>query len=338
MYKNRIQIIYPLSFGRMVLRTENDWDSDVQADAVSADGTVHTFEVSSELPCIQFKPCIRDGGNIFWSIGANKLLIFKSENLPRDYYPVFFSGANGEITGIMDVPSNILNRQQRIRVYLPPGYNENTLKKYPVLYMHDGTNLFFPQEAFLGQEWQIDETSDLLNQMNLIDQTIVVGIYARDRLQDYTQPGYETYGRSLVEEIKPAIDQSFRTLTKTEDTFVMGSSLGGVVSFFLAWHWPDIFGAAACLSSTFSYRDNLIERVRTEDFDSRKHLKFYLDSGWPGDNYEVTLHMAHALLEKGYATGSGMQHLAFPLDQHNESFWAARAHIPLQIFVGKLRR
>ncbi|MCI0532279.1 MAG: esterase family protein, partial [candidate division Zixibacteria bacterium] len=290
MYQANIRIFYPDLSGRIVLRTEQDWNRDVEAHTVSDNGEIHEFHITYHLPGLQFKPCIRDGSLFHWSAGANKLLIFRGDVQTYDFYPCFFSGAQGEISGVFEVPSSILNRNQRIRLYLPPGYFENQLKRYPVLYMHDGTNLFFPQESFLGQEWKIDETNDLLSSMNLIDQTIVVGIYAADRFRDYTQPGYESYGRSLVEEIKPWVDENLRTLSGPKHTFVMGSSLGGVVSFYLAWQWPEVFGGAGCLSSTFSYRDDLVDRVRAEESDSRKHLRIYLDSGWPGDNYEVTLH------------------------------------------------
>jgi predicted alpha/beta superfamily hydrolase len=117
----------------------------------------------------------------------------------------------------------------------------------------------------------------------------------------------------------------------------MGSSLGGVVSFFLAWQWPDVFGNAACMSSTFGWQDDLIERVRREPRASRESLRIYLDSGWPNDNYEPTLAMAVALLERGFRLRRDLLHFAFPLAGHDEGAWSARLHLPLQLFSGKLR-
>ncbi|HBP18221.1 MAG TPA: hypothetical protein DEA08_10565, partial [Planctomycetes bacterium] len=134
------------------------------------------------------------------------------------------------------------------------GYEENRSKRYPVLYMHDGRNLFFPDEAFLGHEWKIDDHLDRLDAMSLIDRTIVVGIHAGEsRNDDYTQPGYERYGEAVVDELKAQIDDEYRTLSGPRTTGVMGSSLGGVVSFYLAWQYPQVFGNVACLSSTFSW-------------------------------------------------------------------------------------
>jgi predicted alpha/beta superfamily hydrolase len=128
------------------------------------------------------------------------------------------------------------------------------------------------------------------------------------------------------------VNAKYRTLTGPAATAVMGSSLGGVVSLYLAWQWPEIFGHTACLSSTFGYRDDLFERVRTEE---KRPLKIYLDSGWPRDNYEVTRQMRNLLLERDYQEGGELLYLAFPRARHTESDWAMRAHIPFQHFFGR---
>jgi enterochelin esterase-like enzyme len=217
-------------------------------------------------------------------------------------------------------------------VYLPAGYDENTCRNLPVIYMQDGRNLFFPQEAFLGQDWGVEGKLALLNGMNAVEQMIVVGIYSADRMQEYTSPGYEAYGRSIVEEIKPYIDSHFRTYPGRRATAVMGSSLGGVVSFYMAWQWPEVFGAVGCLSSTFTHKDDLVERVLVEP---RRDVRFYIDTGWPGDNYEVGLAMAVALAERGYRYGHDFLYFAFPNAGHSERDWSQRLHIPFQFFAGQ---
>ena len=78
--------------------------------------------------------------------------------------------------------------------------------------MHDAKNLFFPEEAFSGTDWEVDKTLDLLEAINVIDRVIVVAVYDVNREDEYTKPGYESYGRSLVEEVKPLVDSRFRTL------------------------------------------------------------------------------------------------------------------------------
>jgi predicted alpha/beta superfamily hydrolase len=112
----------------------------------------------------------------------------------------------------------------------------------------------------------------------------------------------------------------------------MGSSLGGVVSFFLAWQWDTVFGKAACLSSTFGHQDDLEQRVAAE---AKKDARFYIDSAWKRDNYEVTRSMCNLLAGKGYKFGEDLLYFSFPNDVHNEQSWSLRCHLPFQFFFGK---
>lgn len=335
-YYGYVRVFYPLREGELVLRTELDWDLDVEATEVDPDGEHCDFLISHSRPYLFCKPCIRkEGQEVRWAAGANKLVILSES--PQDIYPHFFTGEQGRITQVLECSSQVLGRSLRVRLYLPAGYDENHLKRYPVLYMFDGKNLFFPEEAFLGQDWRLTQSLQLLDSMSLVDRTIVVGVHAADRMEEYTAPGYVDYGNAIAAELKPWVDRSWRTLTAPDRTAVMGSSLGGVVAFHLAWTFPQVFGNAACLSSTFGYRDDLLERVSSDPCGPREGLKIYLDSGWPSDNYEVTLTMANALIERGLVLGRDVMHLAFPLDRHNEEAWASRVHIPLQLFSGKMR-
>jgi predicted alpha/beta superfamily hydrolase len=326
-----VRVIYPLTTGRIILRADTDWATDVEPESVSPDGTQTQFRLPLDRPYCYFKPCLLDGDNFYWSCGTNYLGI---TDLPggKDIYPFFHGNLAGTITDKLEVPGSSPGNSHPIRVYQPPGYFENTLKHYPVLYMHDGKNLFFPDEAFGGEPWDVDATMDLLDAMNVIDKVIVVGIYTKDRMTDYTKPGYERYGRYIVQLLKPFVDGHFRTLSSPQTTAVMGSSLGGVVSFYLAWQWPKVFGKAGCLSSTFGRLDDLLSRVREEE---ARPVKFYLDSGWPGDNFEATLAMRDALLERDYQAGEDVLYFAFPNALHNERHWALRSHIPFQFFFGK---
>ena len=103
------------------------------------------------------------------------------------------------------------------------------------------------------------------------------------------------------------------------------------MSFYLAWEHPDVFGMAGCLSSTFGWRDDLMERVATEP---RRRVRFYLDSGWPRDNYEVTRGMRDRLAARGWRPGEDLFHLAYPEARHDERAWAGRLHVPFQYFFG----
>lgn len=328
-----VKVHYPMKDSRLVLRTDLDWNRNLEAENISSDGTMWTFRFVSTEPFHYFKPCLIQGDRFMWSTGSNYLTT--SAEGVRELYPVFFSSVEGQITDIMTIDSAELGSKQQIRVYLPPGYQENTLKRYPVLYMHDGTNLFFPQESFLGVDWGVETTADLLNSMNVINKVIVVGIYAQDRMKEYTLPGYGPYGRFLVNELKPWIDARARTLKGPQETGIMGSSLGGVVSFYLGWQYPEVFGMAGCLSSTFGYNDDLFDRVKNE---AKRAVRFYLDSGYPGDNFEVTRAMRDLMLKQGYTLGTDLFTLVYPGDLHNEKYWATRLHVPFQFFFSRTPR
>ena len=335
MYKRTLQVSYPAGEGELVLHTELDWDRDVRPIITSADGTTATFEIEAEQPFVHFKPCLIQNGKLHWAKGTDNLLIM-TQTGNRTAYPYFFSESRGRFSRLVEIHSDILGRNHRLRVYLPPGYEENTLAHYPVAYMQDGQNLFFPEEAFRGQEWQVDETSQILGAMRAIEDLIIVGVYSGEhRKEEYTKPGYESYARSLVEEIVPGEQLFLRPTKNRRDRTVWGSSLGGVVSFYTAWqHW-NVFGSAACLSSTFTYKDDLIDRVLSEP---KRDVRFYLDSGWPNDNYEVTIAMALALISRGWRYGHDLLYLCFPNAVHDEKAWGMRLHLPMQLFAGFVAR
>lgn len=321
-----LRVHYPLAQGDLRLRCDLDWGKDVQPVAESVERTLFEFELDLPHPYLYFKPVLVEGDVVRWSQGNDYLTFADRGSI--DVYPHFFDDPACGVGLPIVLPSTSYEMQHTLRVFTPPGYHENPLSRFPALYMHDGQNLFFPGEAFGGHEWRIDETVAVLTSMNLIREAIVVGLYPQERMSEYTLPGYESFGRYLVEEVKPWIDARHRTLTDAANTAVMGSSLGGVVSFYLAWQWPQIFGHAGCLSSTFGYRDDLYERVASEE---KRPLRLYLDSGWPGDNYETTRALNDLLVDRGY-TADELLYLAFPGAQHNEEAWALRAHIPFQHF------
>lgn len=334
-HERTVRVVYPASRGEIELRTDLDWDRAVTA-ARRPDADTWEFDLAADRSWVYFKPTLIDDQGLHWTPGMNDVVTL-ARSVPYVVYPHFFSRDQGHLTELLDVPSPRLGRDVHVRAYLPAGYHENTAKRSPVLYMQDGANAFLQGEAF-GRPWDVHETLETLDWMSLIHQTIVVAVHTDDRNTDYTAPGYEAYVDALADDVKPAIDARLRTLTGPSDTSVMGSSLGGVASFAAAWLRPDAFGHAACLSSTFGYRDDLMARVQHDDLASREHLRIYLDSGWPRDNYEGTLSMAAALLERGFELGRNLYHVAIPGAQHSEVSWSARAHLPLQMFAGRLRR
>lgn len=328
----KIHVHYPAETGRLTLRTDLDWEKDLEPVAIEEDGTRSTFELKSTEPFHYFKPILWQDNEKHWAQGNNYLALTHAGGTEREIYPYFFGDRQCSVCTLRELEDG--ERQHKFRVFYPPGYDENTLKSYPVLYMQDGQNLFFPNEAFMGRDWKVDETLGILDQMSAVDKVIVVGIYPQDRMEDYTSPGFDSYGRFLTQTLKPYVDTHYRTRPERENTAVMGSSLGGVVSFHLAWQHPEIFGMAACMSSTFGYRDTLRERVAEEE---KRPTRFYLDSGWPRDNYEVTRDMRTLMVRRGYDEGDDLFYFAFPEAMHNESAWAMRVHLPFQLFFGRPR-
>lgn len=166
----------------------------------------------------------------------------------------------GEIRSHPGFHSNILNNDRDVLIYLPPGYESSKSRHYSVIYLNDGQNLFDGATSFIpGQEWRVDETAQALIIAGKIEPLIIVGINnaGKDRINEYTPTvdtnykmggGADLYGRMLVEELKPFIDSRYRTKPGAKHTGIGGSSLGGLVSLYLALKYPAVFGRAAVIS------------------------------------------------------------------------------------------
>ncbi|MBI2427868.1 MAG: histidine kinase [Ignavibacteriales bacterium] len=231
-----------------------------------------------------------------------------------------------------------LNHKRDIIVWLPPSYEKNTSKHYPVLYMHDGQNIFDPSTAFTGHDWRVDEVADSLIKMKRIEEIIVVGIYnSPDRLPEYSDsPLGNAYLNFVVAVVKPLIDSTYRTKPDRKHTAVMGSSLGGLSSLFFVWKRPDIFGMAGCLSSAFWYDgEKTLKEVR--DYKGiKKDIRVYLDCG--GREKELIggyNRMVDILKKKGFVKGKDLDYHLERNGVHNEQAWAKRIWRPLVFMFGK---
>ncbi len=306
---------------RVTLRGEPDWDADVAPARVDGERAVFELPPAEGANVRQLKVVLHRDGVAHWSVGANYVLRNGRE---RVAHPVFFQG-EGRVTGHLDLDSAVLGAPLRLRLFLPAGYDENTSRRYAVLYAMDGSNLFDPHESFGGREWQVDETVHLLDRMAVIDRVMVVGVYAREGLRehDYTRPGYDALLRALAEDVVPRVDASFRTRAAATDRAVLGSSLGGVFALHAWLGRPDVFGHAAAMSSTFGYADDLFARVAAGPI---PRGRIYLDAGYPHDNFEAVRKMAHALADRG----ADLRYVAHPRGLHSELHWADRLHLPLQ--------
>ena len=265
---------------------------------------------------------------------------------------------------------------RNVDVWLPDGYSPN--KKYAVLYMHDGQMLYDASSTWNKTEWEVDEVLTELEKSGKIKETIVVGIWngEKTRHADYfpqkpfknlkksqkeaiyaaarangasvfnnNQIYSDGYLKFLVKELKPYIDSHYAVSTKTEDTFIAGSSMGGLISMYALCEYPNVFGGAACMSThwpgIFSMEGNPIPDAFLAYLN--KHLpkantrKIYFDYGdqtldalYPPLQKQVD----SLLKDKGYSDSYWLTKF-YPGDNHSEKSWSKRLHIPLDFLLKK---
>ncbi len=242
----------------------------------------------------------------------------------------------GEYNHIHDFYSIYTKSERDVIIWLPPSYNES-IKSYPVLYIHDGQNVFNPNTAFTGYDWKVDETASYLIRHNYIHEMIVVGVYnTKDRLDEYNlfSAKGKDYANFLIKELKPYVDETYRSLPGKEFTTTIGSSMGGLCSFQLAMMYPKIFGNACCMSGSFWVEDHAIfEFMQTQDFSIES--KIYLDCGLNEKQLiNDSLKMCEVLKEIGYNSDNFYCHID-KNGSHNEKDWAQRLYIPLTFIYGK---
>jgi enterochelin esterase-like enzyme len=253
------------------------------------------------------------------------------------------SGVLGRLEYWKEMPSKFLAATRHVEIWLPPGYDENSTNRYAVLYMHDGQNLFDPRIASTGVDWGVDEAIVRCAKAGMIEPIIVVGVWCTDqRLREYSPWDLGTnYAKFLIEELMPQVNRKFRTRTGPENTAVMGSSMGGLISFWLCWKYPQVFGSGGCLSSAFMWSgkltDNdsdvpLIEREIASQARVPHGIRLYFDYGTSGFDAacEPEQNKVNAWLRtQGLKEGKDFIVRRFPGADHNESAWRARLDEPL---------
>jgi predicted alpha/beta superfamily hydrolase len=242
----------------------------------------------------------------------------------------------GTVKQFPDFHSEILGVDRRVWVYLPPMYEDDPERRFPVLYMHDGQNVFDGATAFLpGKEWEADETAERLIQEGRIEPLIIVAVDngGEARTDEYTptpdrrgQGGsLGQYGRMLVEEVKPWVDETFRTRPGREDTGIAGSSYGGLASLWIGLTYPDVFGKIAALSTSAGRDDRHIVRF-VESLPGKPDTRVWTDIGTDEDRGAVADARAlrDALVAKGWVEGQDLRHVEAEGAAHNEPAWAER--------------
>jgi len=246
----------------------------------------------------------------------------------------------GQITGNLKVHHNIKYEgilPRDVLVWLPKSYEESSQKKYPVLYMHDGQQLFDPATSTHGVDWQVDETVTKLVEQGKMKEIIVVGINnTKDRGSEYSETAKgRAYRNFVIKKLKPFIDKTYRTLPGKEHTGIMGSSMGGLVSFLFVWHHPDIFSMAGCLSPAFVECD-ILKKVKNNK-EKDKNIKIYMDNGGLGLEKKLQPgceEMLELLEKQGFVRGDNLIWFRDKKAEHNEAAWAKRVWKPLLLMYG----
>ncbi len=241
----------------------------------------------------------------------------------------------GDIRYYRKFHSDHLNNERDVFVWLPPSYSTPSQKRYPVLYMHDGQNLMDPSTSYLGVDWQADETADRLIKSGKMKEIIIVGIYnSEDRLEEYSDsPKGRNYMKFLTSELKTFIDSNYRTIPDPRSNAVMGSSMGGLISFLIVWKYPSVFSMAGCMSSSFYYDNDKVFKTIGKSFKPKPGIKIYIDHG--EDGLARGQKMFARLTENGFLIGTNIDYFYAPGAEHNESAWADRLERPLLFFFGK---
>jgi predicted alpha/beta superfamily hydrolase len=231
--------------------------------------------------------------------------------------------------------SRFLAKKRDIIVFTPGIYEKRPDLRFPVLYLEDGQNLFDPATSFIpGMYWRVGETTDALIAHGAIQPLIIVGIYNTDkRVNEYTPTRdkklgggrADKYGRMLVEELKPFIESSYRTLHQPENIGLGGSSLGGLLTIYLGLKYPNIFGKLAVLSPSVWWSQRAILGYVAQT-PVQTHARIWLDVGTSeaSNTLKNVTDLHDALVQRGWQDNQNLHFEVVQGAQHNEDAWARR--------------
>jgi predicted alpha/beta superfamily hydrolase len=342
-----IRVHYPAGARALALRGDAaplSWSAGVPLTPVAGEPNTYAFTFARLERPVEVKPLLDD---TTWSRG-NNYVVRPGETV--DLYPHFTTTRGRVVELFASFSSTILGNSRRVWAYLPPSYDENPTARYPVLYMHDGQNLFDASRAAFGTEWGVDETLDAAADGDGLGERVreIIVVAPENagaaRIDEYT-PSYDRseraggrgglYLRFLVEELKPRVDAMLRTHPEREATGVMGSSLGGLISAYAAlWH-ADTFGLIGEMSPSTWWNDAaLVDDVTAAANATPRPVRIYVDCGQPGDDYANTKDLVAAYQATGWVEGQTFLHVYAPNAQHTESAWAKRLPAALRFLFG----
>lgn len=231
--------------------------------------------------------------------------------------------------------SAFLDDDRNVTVYLPPGYAADGAQ-HSVLYLHDGQNLFFDEDAFVhGETWHVQDTADRLIAAGRIEPLIIVGIDHANahRIEEYTPTATrrlggglaDRYGRLILEELKPFIDRTYATAAGPSRTGMAGSSLGGLVTLYLGLQHPDVFGRLGVMSpSVWWDRRVILGEVHRRRPTPRPRVWLDMGTAEGRHHLENARLLAAGMRRAGWTLGDDLIYSEEPNATHQESAWARR--------------
>lgn len=247
----------------------------------------------------------------------------------------------GDWEVVEGVESAFLEEKRDVIVWLPPGYAAHPERRYPVLYLHDGRQVFNPATSTWGKDWQVDEHGLEMVLSGEVEPFIAVAADCTEARGTEYHPdrGGEAYVRFLTEELKPMVDARWRT--DPERSFTAGSSLGGLMAFYEAWTRPGIFGAAACLSPAFGagIESRCAERVEADGAAGQlPDVRLFLSCGGTGDLEKRLLAGTLEMVDRLKCVGFPEDRMEVHVEgwaEHNEESWERMVPRMLKFFFGR---
>lgn len=348
--KITIKAHYPRNLpGGLALRGDScglNWNQGTKMTLVSTDSGHYVWQ--TEIDCasstsLEVKVLV---GDSTWMLGSNHhIRLDGTEKSALDLYPWFYTN-QGSLTTISKVFSPELKNYRDVIVYLPPSYQENTLKRYRnVLIMHDGQNLFDPRTSAFGTAWMCQDTLNEMIITGQADEVLVVGPYnTNDRTNEYTyiyDPSEQTGGKGdlylnwLESTLIPLAQEKFRVDIVRESLGILGSSLGGLISCYAGWTRAQVYGKVGCMSSSFWWDDNNFQKdvIVNRSMNATVAVPVvYMDSGTAGGDGSCAVYTSQVYdyyLQHGFTADQTAFKYIDQGGEHNEASWGKRFHLPI---------
>lgn len=233
-------------------------------------------------------------------------------------------------------PSALIDEKHDFIVYVPRVFYKDPNRFFPVLFLHDGQNLFDPETSFIkGNYWRVGESADAMIASGEVEPLVIVGIYNKGekRIDEYTPVEdrrlgggkADAYGQMVVEELRPFVAREYRTLAGAENCGMGGSSLGGLVTIYLGMRYPHVFGKLAVLSPSVWWRDRVILRY-VDQLKQKTGQRIWLDIGTEEGRRALpdARALKRILVKKGWRQGKDLEYREIAGAQHTENAWAER--------------